>query len=96
MAEALYRDRVVEPFMEEAISAAALRDSPRGLRGLLDRVLSFIPDQAQLLVAVTRREHGYGEGAPSRALQFLPGGRPLMGSNGVILSSKPTSYHTCV
>ncbi|KAF0314783.1 Conserved oligomeric Golgi complex subunit 2 [Amphibalanus amphitrite] len=58
VAEALFRDRVVEPYMEEAISPAALRDSPRGLRGLYDNVLRFVSERAGLLVSVTRREHG--------------------------------------
>ncbi|XP_037088627.1 conserved oligomeric Golgi complex subunit 2-like [Pollicipes pollicipes] len=57
-AESLFRERVVEPYMAEVISPAALRDEPRGLRGLLQNVLRFVPEHAQLLVAVTRREHG--------------------------------------
>ncbi|XP_078673412.1 conserved oligomeric Golgi complex subunit 2-like isoform X2 [Branchiostoma floridae x Branchiostoma belcheri] len=52
-AEALFRQTIVKPFMEEVITEAVLMSHPQGLKGLYSRVLDFIPAHCKPLREVT-------------------------------------------
>ncbi|XP_035693427.1 conserved oligomeric Golgi complex subunit 2-like isoform X1 [Branchiostoma floridae] len=52
-AEALFRQTIVRPYMEEVITEAVLMSHPQGLRGLYSRVLDFIPAHCKPLREVT-------------------------------------------
>ncbi|CAH1263348.1 COG2 [Branchiostoma lanceolatum] len=52
-AEALFRQTIVRPYMEEVLTEAVLTSHPQGLKGLYSRVLDFIPAHCKPLREVT-------------------------------------------
>eukprot|EP00058_Branchiostoma_floridae_P027792 XP_002613283.1 hypothetical protein BRAFLDRAFT_113783 [Branchiostoma floridae] len=52
-AEALFRQTIVRPYMEEVITEAVLMSHPQSLKGLYSRVLDFIPAHCKPLREVT-------------------------------------------
>ncbi|WAR18458.1 COG2-like protein [Mya arenaria] len=69
-AENLYRQHIVRPYMEVIITEQFIKSNHNGLKGMLDKILEFIPTHCKLLTEVTSRVSS-GTGEAIRGYDFV-------------------------